>query len=499
MKNAFFRCTRKALGLLLCFSLLLSLSMLLPAHATASDTIWDGTHPTADAACVFSGGKGTEAEPYLISTAMDLAQLAANVAGGKTYSGVYFKMTADIDAAGIEGWKPIGGNNTENKAANPFSGNFDGDFHVVKNINIKKGWYIGFFGYASNATIRNFGIESGTVYTNNSVVGGLVGSADNCVIDNCFNKADVTCERSGGTMRVGGLVGITANNTKLLNCYNVGDVLGKTSAVKNWTGGLVGYMSGGVAFEANNCYNAGKVTAMGNASAGGIAGSMDGNAYAEKCFNLGEVSAENAGATDVWVGSLVGNVLKTTNAMIDSGSVALEGMEFFGVLHADHLEANYTATVITLSKIPTIQGSSFLTKGASYVEPIGATLRAVQETAAANGKQTVRFVGTVDALSYQSVGFEIAMGDQPAAAYSTKTVSSHIYVKANGAYTELCAASQLGGTHIFTAALADVSTAGTVTFTVTPFAVSQDGVKTTGSAYTVTYVNGVFTSAVKIA
>ena len=499
MKNTFFRRSRKALGLLICFSLLLSLLTALPAHAVAADTVWDGTHPAADAAYAFSGGKGTEEEPYLISTAMDLTQLAANVASGKTYSGVYFKMTADIDATGIEGWKPIGGNNTENKAANPFSGNFDGNFHVVKNINIKKGWYIGFFGYASNATIRNFGIESGSVYSNNSVVGGLIGSADNCVIDNCFNKASVTCDRSGGTMRVGGLAGITTNNTKLLNCYNAGDVLGKTSSVNNWTGGLVGYMSGGVAFEANNCYNVGKVTAMGNASAGGIAGSMDGNAYAEKCFNLGEVSAENAGTTDVWVGSLVGKVLKVSNAMIDSGSVALGDIKFFGVLHADHLEANYTATVITLTKIPTIQGSSFLTKGASYVEPVGATLRAVQETAAANGKQTVRFVGTVNALSYQSVGFEIAMGDQSVTAYGTKMVYSHIYVKANGEYTELCAASQLGGSHIFTATLTDVSATGTVTFRVTPFAIGQDGVKTTGATYTVTYVNGVFTSAVKAA
>ncbi|MBE6633408.1 MAG: hypothetical protein E7620_03580 [Ruminococcaceae bacterium] len=499
MKNS----VKRRLSFLLCGALMLCALFSLPLTAEVDGTVWDGTHPAAAQDAAFSGGKGTEEEPYLLSTALDLMQLAANVGSGKSYAGVFFELTADIDAAGIEGWKPIGGNSAENKAVNPFSGNFNGNFHVVKNVNIKNGWYIGFFGHTKNATIRNFGVASGSVFSKNSVVGGLIGAADNTDVDNCFNKASVSCERSGGTMRVGGLIGITSNNTKITNCYNTGNVVGKTSSTKQWTGGLVGYMGGGLAFEASNCYNSGTVTAMGMASAGGIAGSMDGNAYAEKCFNLGAVSAEGKGETDVFVGTLVGNVLKTTNAMIDSGAVAQEGLDFFGVLHADHLEANYSAVAITLTKIPTMLGSAFLTKGSDYSEAKGATLRAVQETAPAGGLQKLRFVATVDSLNYSAVGFEVVTAVNgvkgEAVEYKSETVYSHVYVKANGAYTELCSAAQLGGSHLFTGTITEAKATGTVEYTVTPFTVNLKGERTTAPTYVITYTDGVFVSAVRAA
>ena len=242
---------------------------------------------------------------------------------------------------------------------------------------------------------------------------------------------------------------------------------------------------------------------MGNASAGGIAGSMDGNAYAEKCFNLGAVSAESKGTTDVFVGTLVGNVLKTTNTMIDSGAVAQEGLEFFGALHADHLEANYSASEIKLTKVPTMLGSSFMTKGSDYVEAAGATLRAVQDTTPAGGLQKVRFVATVNSLEYSAVGFAVATTvggvKGETVEYQSETVYSDIYVKANGEYTELCSAAQLGGSYIFTGTVLEASASGTVEYTVTPYAVNMKGEKISGTAYVITYTDGAFVSAVKVA
>jgi hypothetical protein len=49
----------------------------------------------AHAGYAFSGGDGSSATPYSISTAADLAQLGANVNAGTSYSGVYFKMKDD--------------------------------------------------------------------------------------------------------------------------------------------------------------------------------------------------------------------------------------------------------------------------------------------------------------------------------------------------------------------------------------------------------------------
>ena len=38
----------------------------------------------------FGGGNGTEANPYLIASATDWVNLAGNVGGGNSYSGVFF-------------------------------------------------------------------------------------------------------------------------------------------------------------------------------------------------------------------------------------------------------------------------------------------------------------------------------------------------------------------------------------------------------------------------
>ena len=55
----------------------------------------------------FSGGTGTESDPYLISTARQLAGLAYNVNNGTNYSGVYFLQTADLDMS-MYWWDAIG-------------------------------------------------------------------------------------------------------------------------------------------------------------------------------------------------------------------------------------------------------------------------------------------------------------------------------------------------------------------------------------------------------
>lgn len=69
---------------------------------------WDGT-----AAAAFAGGTGTSDDPYLISTAEQLAYLAAQVNSGDTFEGKYIKLTDNILLNNsLEGspkeWTPIG-------------------------------------------------------------------------------------------------------------------------------------------------------------------------------------------------------------------------------------------------------------------------------------------------------------------------------------------------------------------------------------------------------
>ncbi|MCR5487887.1 MAG: InlB B-repeat-containing protein, partial [Lachnospiraceae bacterium] len=74
-------------------------------------TLWtDGM--VADKGCGFSGGAGTEDEPYLIATPRDLAVVAQTVyeQGNVAYSGQYLSLADDIDLGGLY-WLPIGTNN----------------------------------------------------------------------------------------------------------------------------------------------------------------------------------------------------------------------------------------------------------------------------------------------------------------------------------------------------------------------------------------------------
>lgn len=142
--------------------------------------ITDPTPWTGEVATAFAGGSGTEADPYLIETAEQLAYLAESVKNGTTYSDQYISLTSDIDLGGIQAtdgtwsgqqWTPIG--RTWDEA---FQGNFDGGNYKIKNIyiNTEEEDYIGLFGYTRTAAeISNIEIESGSIRGMDNT-GGLV-------------------------------------------------------------------------------------------------------------------------------------------------------------------------------------------------------------------------------------------------------------------------------------------------------------------------------------
>ena len=116
----------------------------------------------------FNGGTGTEADPYRIATAAQLAQLATNVKNGATYSGTYFVLTQNIDLAaygagfnGGKGWIPIGKwmSFLDNK---PFKGVFDGNNKVITGLYINDNTldYTGLFCYIESGTVKNLGLEN---------------------------------------------------------------------------------------------------------------------------------------------------------------------------------------------------------------------------------------------------------------------------------------------------------------------------------------------------
>ena len=161
----------------------------------ATDT-WDGTAGTVPDAV-----EGV----ITITTAEQLAAVAAAVNGGNDYSGVTIKLGADLDLNG-QNWTPIG-NNT-----NQFKGTFDGDNHTISNLTITgSNSYVGLFGY-NKGTVSGCTV-SDTVTGTGEDIGGVVGGNRGTVSGNTvFSEVS-------GNYYVGGLVGYNEGGTVSDNKY----------------------------------------------------------------------------------------------------------------------------------------------------------------------------------------------------------------------------------------------------------------------------------------
>ena len=294
------------------------------------------------AAQSFSGGAGTETDPYQISNAEDIKQLSYDVEYGQNnYAGMYFLMTNDIDMSGVTDYRPIGNNFDGDVHA--FSGVFNGDGHKV--FNLKAEWedlgFVGLFGIIMNARIENLTLASSNIYGDLSV-GGIVGVCmmDN-VISNCHTTSDVTvgvrkfyiAGICGGTLiggangsvikdctngaRVIGCVGYSAgilgtngqNNTQVLRCGNYGEI----SDDQLHVAGIVAHSKNGITIS--DCYNTGKISLLAlegadNARGAGILAIADEVSAEEtinisNCYNVGAFNEETEKIHAIYQGDYV--------------------------------------------------------------------------------------------------------------------------------------------------------------------------------------------------
>ena len=225
---------------------------------------------------------GSEANPFLISTAQDMVDLSAKVKGGNTCSGVYYKVTNDIDLSSVT-YTPIG------TSSYKFAGNFDGGYHKIT-LNLSGTFTPGLFGVIEGATIENL-IVDGTI-SGKAYAGGIVHKAYNSTLRNLGNEATVTttANDAGG---IAGYIGGDAYGVKpvtIENCYNHGAVSTTASAT---AGGIVGYAYGlSNGSSITNCYNTGSVEAS-KGTAAGLVGKMnknDGKLTVTNYFTTGELT-----------------------------------------------------------------------------------------------------------------------------------------------------------------------------------------------------------------
>lgn len=268
----------------------------------------------------YSGGNGTSDDPYIIATKTDLKYLSEN-SGEWSKS---FKQTADLTFLVIQGsfsggdflsggdfyngghgFIPIG------NATTPFTGTYDGDGHSIDSLYISRSGTdsLGFFGYTSNADIKNLALIDIISVDGGDYVGGLVGYNENSTISNCYSTGSVQ-----GDFKVGGLVGQT-NSSTISSSYSTCSV----SDGGVFAGGLIGLSQNSTI---NKCHSSGSVTSI-EGSAGGLVGVNFG--VISDCYSTGSVS------DSIDVGGLVGNnyggtVINSYSTGSVSGSSGVGGL-----------------------------------------------------------------------------------------------------------------------------------------------------------------------------
>lgn len=180
-------------------------------------------------------------------------------------------LTADVDMSKYsDRFQPIG------SSLRPFRGEFDGQFHTIRNLHVEGNREVGVFGVvADGACIRNLNIDSTCTFSGRDYVGSVIGSVrkGSATLEGCSNEAPVTAAGD----QAGGLVGRARSaSLDILNSYNAGPVTAATEAAA-----MVGA-------------SAGAVTICGSYNVGEITGSTPGSEFAasaisvdlENCYDL---------------------------------------------------------------------------------------------------------------------------------------------------------------------------------------------------------------------
>lgn len=240
-----------------------------------------------------------------ISSAEELVKLAEEIANGnEEYPNIV--LGGDIDLSElvltrsevVSNWVPVG---TSEK---PFTGIFDGNGYTIKNLKLveaeaKEGKaYIGFFGYAKDATIKNVTFEN--VYINipcldidhsQGHIGAVAGSLEGTsTIENVTVKGDIkvyATQTANGASRVAVVAGGNAYGDVTMRNVHVIANEGSYLIANNNTGALAGQLQGKCVFE--NCSSNIDVT-VNKFFAGGLIGIAAGDSKFTNCHTTGDVA-----------------------------------------------------------------------------------------------------------------------------------------------------------------------------------------------------------------
>lgn len=240
----------------------------------------------------FSGGDGSEGNPFKISSENDWRELAGTNALS-TY-GKYYELTQDIAVS-----YGVGASDS------PFYGNFDGKGHTLL-INIGSGNYnttLGAFGSTNNAVIRNLTVKGViTIFSSDYAlcVGGICGKSVSCEFSNCTNQVSIDFSqcRYHNECYIGGICGHATSSSKFVSCRNNSPI--KSPGESGYwilTGGILGNSEGSIIESCQNTqlisgqtWQSTSIYHTDMVRTGGIVGNSEGDVI-KNCYNTGAVSS----------------------------------------------------------------------------------------------------------------------------------------------------------------------------------------------------------------
>lgn len=258
------------------------LSMLLSVLPAAAQGEGAWAYSTAEPTEFCSAGTGTADDPYQVTAAQQLANIAYLVnETEETFAGKYFILKNDIVlnsgvltavAGGTDGslrqWTPIGRRANPDDDVHSFCGSFDGDGHTVSGLyidNSSKGVdflrYTGLFGavgiggllhniYICDAyiaeTVCRAGILCGFAYTEGKAM-------TDCTVRD--SKIQIFKTSAGGSSSaayqsgyIGGIAGAIGGNGEIAFCTTENVVIEHADGHNAYIGGIAGAVAGSVGF-----------------------------------------------------------------------------------------------------------------------------------------------------------------------------------------------------------------------------------------------------------
>ena len=300
-------------------------------------------------------GSGTEADPYLIKTAEDVAAISTRAANEST---TYFKFVDNIDMSSVTEYTPanVDFNNAKQRVI------IDGNHKVLRNWNwvntttkypglvgvldgvikdlvfmdctietqvssplgLACGW-AGVSNASLHGALENVHAVRCHVITNvagNNHTGGLVGSAQNTEFINCSFDGiveRVPANTSNTYVGTGGIVGgypnadQTGTLNKIENCSVSGQIIDRSRS----TGGIIGFMNSSTVIDIKNCHVAADISNTRDV-VGGICGYYGGGTV-QNCTFKGNLVSEQASS------SFVGGIIPHTNLRLEVYNCHTEG------------------------------------------------------------------------------------------------------------------------------------------------------------------------------